>query len=172
MNKTVEKSDVLFVEKNMQKFRQALLNGFTFNAGLAAKLPMAFLSGCRITELNEQECKVTIPYRWLNNNPFKTTYWAVLGMAAEMASGAILLMYAYKQNPSISTFVIGCESTFNKRALTKITFVCDEGDAIKAAVTKAIKTGEAQNYVTTTKGYDENGVIVNEWKFTWGIKAR
>ncbi|MBK6338299.1 MAG: DUF4442 domain-containing protein [Bacteroidetes bacterium] len=164
--------NALFDPKTMGNFRKALLNGFTFNAGLAAKLPMAFISGCRITELNEEQCKVTIPYRWLNNNPFGTTYWAVLGMAAEMASGAILLMYGYKSKPSISTFVIGCESTFNKRALTKVTFVCDEGLAIKEAVIKAIETGEAQTYQTTTKGYDENGVVVNEWKFTWGIKAR
>ena len=144
--------NALFDPKTMGNFRKALLNGFTFNAGLAAKLPMAFISGCRITELNEEQCKVTIPYRWLNNNPFGTTYWAVLGMAAEMASGAILLI--------------------NKRALTKVTFVCDEGLAIKEAVIKAIETGEAQTYQTTTKGYDENGVVVNEWKFTWGIKAR
>ena len=44
--------------------------------------------------------------------------------------------------------------------------------AIKEAVIKAIETGEAQTYQTTTKGYYENGVVVNEWKFTWGIKAR
>lgn len=159
-------------QQKMEAYRSDMLSSVKFKLGLFASVPMAFMAGCRVQELDEKRCVTTIPYKWMNNNPFKTTYWAVLGMAAEMAPGALLLMYTYQSKPSISTYVTACEAKFVKRALTKVTFVCEEGEQFKDAVMQAVETGKAQSLVTTVKGYDTEGQVVNEWLFTWGIKAR
>ena len=32
---------------------------------------MGFISGMRIKALDENKCVVSVPYKWLNKNPFK-----------------------------------------------------------------------------------------------------
>ena len=78
---------------------------------------MGFLSGMRIKKLNEDQCVVTVPFKWINKNPFKSTFWAVLGMAGEMSTAALILQYTYKHKPSFSTLPLKCEADFNKKAV-------------------------------------------------------
>lgn len=156
----------------MAEYRKIMLNPISYRAGLVGKLPMGILAGLKITELDNEHCKVTVPYKFLNKNPFNTTYWAVLGMAAEMAPGAMVMMYTYKSSPSISTFVVGCEGKFVKRALGLTTFVFDQGHLVRDAVIRAVETGEAQEFVTPCTGYNDKGEVVSEFTFTWGLKMR
>lgn len=158
--------------KEQEQYRKLVLNPISFKAGLFAKLPLAGVADCRMTELTETTCKITVPYRFLNKNPFDTTYWAVLGMAAEMAGGALLLMYIHKSNPSISTFVTGLSSKFIKTATGLTTFVCEEGEMIRERVQKAIQTGEPDAFNVKSIGYDKYGNITSEFTFEWSIKAR
>src|SRR3954462_11364506 len=101
--------------KNAEEYRRQALSPL-FKMGLMKFLPMGVIAGLKITELDERQCKVTVPYKYINKNPFNTTYWAVLGMAAEMASGALVQMYTHKSEPSVSMFVTGCDAKFIKRA--------------------------------------------------------
>lgn len=158
--------------RKMDEYKNAMLNPVMYRAGMVSKLPMGLLAGLKITEIDGKHCKVTVPYKYLNKNPFNTTYWAVLGMAAEMAPGAMVMMYTYKSTPSISTFVVGCEGKFIKRAVGLTTFVFDEGHLVEEAVKRAVDTGEAQEFVTRSIGYDNKGEVVSEFTFTWGLKAR
>ena len=68
----------------------------------------------KIRKLNEEKCKVTVPYKWINKNPLNQL-WAVLGMGAEMNTAALILQYTYKHQPSISTLPLKCESEFFKK---------------------------------------------------------
>ncbi|HIE78697.1 MAG TPA: thioesterase, partial [Candidatus Thioglobus sp.] len=65
-----------------------MTNWFLFKAYVIQKLPLAFLIGFKIVELDESKCVTYVKYRYLNKNPFRSTYWAVLGMAAELSTGA------------------------------------------------------------------------------------
>jgi hypothetical protein len=155
-----------------ENYRKLMTNSLTFKAGLYAKLPMAALADCKITQLDEACCKVTVPYKFLNKNPFNTTYWAVLGMAAEMAGGALLMMYAHKTTPSISTFVTANTSKFIKTAKGVTTFVCNDGALIAEKVKQALESKKGDSFTTTTIGYDSDGQITSEFTFEWSIKAR
>lgn len=135
-------------------------------------LPMGFLSGMKITELNEETCSVTVPYKRLNKNPFNSTFWAVLGMAAEMSSGALMTMYTHKQKPSISMLVADCTAEFVKKATGVTTFTCNDGALIKAKIIEAIKTKEGQVIPTTMVGKNNAGEVIAKFSFTWTIKAR
>jgi len=158
--------------KKMAEYRNAALNPVLLRAGMVGKLPMGLMAGLKITALDDYHCKVTVPYKYLNKNPFNTTYWAVLGMAAEMAPGAMVMMYVYKSSPSVSTFVLGCEGKFVKRALGLTTFVFEQGQMIKDAVIRSVETGEAQEFITPVVGYNDAGEVVSEFTFTWGLKMR
>lgn len=161
-----------FDKKCLDEYRSLVLNPLKFKAGLALNLPLAVFTGVKITVLNNSICDVTVPYKYMNKNPFNTTYWAVLGMAAEMASGALLQMYVYKRNPSVSIFVVGCEAKFVKRALGLTTFRCVQGLELAEKVMLTSQNFEAQEFNALTTAYNEAGEVVAEFTFKWGIKAR
>jgi hypothetical protein len=136
------------------------------------KVPMAFLSGLKITELTEERCSVTVPYKRLNKNPFRSTYWAVLGMAAEMSSAALLTLYVYKQKPSMAMFIVNCSAEFIKRATDITTFVCNDGLKIKDALLEAAETEEPQLIECKSIGKNKAGEDVANFGFTWSVKVR
>ena len=133
---------------------------------------MNFLSGMRVEEFTEEHCKVSVPFKWLNQNPFRSTFWAVLGMTAELAAGAMVVMYTHKQKPSISTLVTGSRAKFVKKAVKSTTFVCNDGLMIAEAVRKAVETGEGQLITCRSVGYNPDGEVVAEFEFDWSMKAR
>ncbi len=165
-------TEQFFNKKNIKDYQKLILNPLAFKAGLIKGLPLAAFTGVKLTKLNETDCEVTVPYSFINKNPFNTTYWAVLGMAAEMASGALLLMYTHKLKPSVSTFVVGCDAKFVKRAVGITTFKCDQGLEIAEKVFNTCQTFEGEEIKCMTNAYNEQGEIVAEFSFTWGIKAR
>ncbi|MBK9327920.1 MAG: DUF4442 domain-containing protein [Sphingobacteriales bacterium] len=156
---------------SQKEYRNLVLSPF-FKVGMLKVLPMGTIAGLKITELDEQQCKVTVPYKYINKNPFNTTYWAVLGMAAEMASGAMVQMYTHKLNPSVSMFVTGCEGKFLKRAVGITTFICTDGQLIADTIQKAIDTREPQTIQSNVKGYDKDNVLLVDFNFEWSLKAR
>ena len=65
------------------------------------KLPMAFLARLRVRELSVDKCLVSVPYNYWNKNPFKSMYFAVQAMAAELSTGALVMLHLGNHNISI-----------------------------------------------------------------------
>lgn len=165
-------TDSFFNQAHIREYQKRVSNPFLFRLGLMKDLPLASVIGVKLKHLTAEECELTVPYKFLNKNPFKTTYWAVLGMSAEMASGLLLLMYTHKLKPSVSTFVVGCEAKFVKRALGKTTFRCVQGEEIAEKIIRTARSFEPEEIRCVTNAYNEQGELVAEFTFTWGIKAR
>ena len=138
--------DFQFDEKKLKFVQRVLNNRVLFKIALLFQVPINFVIGMRLRELNEKSCKVSVPYRWLNKNPFKSTFWAVLGMAAEASTGVLVMMYTYKLDPSVSIIVGDCSGEFVAKARDLTAFVCNDGERIAETVKKAIKTGNLRRY--------------------------
>lgn len=164
--------DFRFDQKNLKFVQRVLNNWFLFKLTVFFRVPMNFWTGMRIRKLNEKTCKVSVPYRWLNKNPFQSTFWAVLGMTAEMSTGALVTMYTRRLNPSVAVIVGNCTGEFMAKATDLTTFVCNDGKRIAATVQKAIQTGEPQEVVCKTIGYSKAGEEVARFTFTWKMKKR
>ncbi|MCB9034919.1 MAG: DUF4442 domain-containing protein [Chitinophagales bacterium] len=162
---------MLSTEKQNQ-YIKVMTNPISYKLGLSYTLPMASIAGMKLKTLNQTTCEVTVPFKFLNKNPFGSTYWAVLGMASEAASGILLMMYVHKLEPSVSTFVTGCNAKFIKQAKGITTFVCNDGKTIAESVLKSITTGDAQTFHTTVNGYDKDGTLLCEFEYDWGVKQR
>ncbi len=159
-------------ESKTQEFFDMARSSFKFPLYLFLKLPSAFFSGVRIKNVDEEACVVTIPYKWFSQNPFKSTYFACLSMAAEMSTGALGLAHTHKSNPTVSMLVVSIEGDFYKKATGLTSFVCKEGLRIKATIAEAIATGEGKSIQVTSVGANENGDRVAEFRVTWSFKAR
>src|ERR1019366_655179 len=95
-----------------------------FRLYMLGKLPMGFIAGLKVKSCDENKCQITVPYRWMNQNPFSSTYFAVLAMAAEMSTGMLGLMCTHEAKPSVSMLVTGLEASFTKKATGLTTFTC------------------------------------------------
>ena len=87
-------------------FIKILKHPFKFRLFLFYKLPAAFFSGVRIREVHENKCVTSVPYKWLTQNPFRSTYFASLAMAAELSTGALALTHIHKSKIAMAASMI------------------------------------------------------------------
>ncbi|MFZ4058755.1 MAG: DUF4442 domain-containing protein [Ferruginibacter sp.] len=153
-------------------FLQLVNQPFKFKLFLLAKLPAAYFSGVRVKSAGENSCVVTVPYKWFSQNPFKSTYFACLAMAAEMSTGLLAMMHTYKSNPPISMLVTGLRAEYFKKAIGITTFTCLDGVAIEQAIQKSIQTGEGTSFEAKSSGFNEAGEAVADFYITWSFKAK
>ena len=154
------------------KFLQLINNRFKFGIYLFTKLPSAFICGVRVKTASEESCTVTVPFTWLSQNPFKSTYFACLSMAAEMSTGILGLAHVYKRNPPVSMLVVSISGNFFKKATGKTIFTCTDGLAIKQAIEDAIATGEGKTITVKSTGTNAQGEVVASFEVTWSFKAK
>ncbi len=157
---------------NFNQFSKLISNPISFRFFLFQKLPAAFFSGLRIHHFDANSCTVKIKYSWFTKNPFKSIYFAVEAMAAEMCSGMLAFGQVYQRNPKISMLVVKLEVNFVKKATGTILFTCEDGAAIQAAINESIKTGEGKTITTLSKGKNSANETVAEFLITWSFKAK
>jgi len=142
------------------------------NAFLSFKLPSAYLCGVRATYIDDQQCKVSVKHRWINQNPFNSMFWAVQGMAAELTTGALMMSKIKASGKPISMLVANNNCSFTKKATERINFICTEGPKIDAAIEAAIATGEGQTIWMNSVGTNAEGEQVSNFNFEWTIKLK
>jgi hypothetical protein len=142
------------------------------NAFNLFKLPSVFFLGIRVKSVSNASCTTSVKHRWINQNPFKSMFWAVQGMAAELTTGALVMMKIKESGKNISMLVANNKATFTKKATGRITFTCTDGLLVDAAIDKAITTGEGQTLWMTSVGVNQDGVEVSIFNFEWSIKVK
>ena len=136
------------------------------------KLPSVWWCGIRAKELQENKCVVSVKFRWINQNPFKSMFWAVQGMAAELTTGALVMGKIRESNKRISMLVLNNNASFSKKAVGRITFSCDQGEEVKEAIRKTVETGEAQTIWMKSVGVNAEGEEVSVFNFEWTVKVK
>lgn len=134
------------------------------------KLPAAFFTGVRVQKIVEDSCSVRVRLKWANQNPFRSMFWAVQGMAAELSTGALLMRALSDTDLKFSMLLIETKATFSKKAVGTIVFECVQGKEILSLIS-AIKKQPQQIWLHA-KGIDQNGIEVSSFSFLWSIKAK
>jgi hypothetical protein len=155
-----------------EKRRRQMLHPFLVRLFYLAKLPLAFVAGLRLRELDERRAVVTVPYGWRTTNPFRSTYFAALSMAAELSTGALALLATDLAPKPVALLIVGLTASFEKKAASTTTFTCEEGDKLAAAVARTVETGEPATAEVATIGRSPDGTVVARFTFTWSFKAR
>ena len=156
----------------MDEFIRLVSNPLRFRFFLFIKLPAAFLAGVRLKFVSPDRAEATVRFQYWTKNPFRSTYFACLGMAAEMSTGILAMAHLYKRKPAISMLVTRIESDFYKKAVGITTFTCDEGHALRQAIDKTAATGEAVELVVTSIGRNEEGLEIARFQITWSFKRK
>ena len=155
-----------------EDFIRLVRHPLKFRLFLFLKLPSAFFAGVRVQEIDQSKCIVTVPYKWFSQNPFRSTYFACLSMAAEMSTGVLSLAHLNKRNPPVSMLVVKVESEYYKKATGITWFTCNAGNEIKNVIQEAIRSGESQTIRVQSSGKNDLGETVAEFWITWSFKAK
>jgi hypothetical protein len=139
---------------------------------LLLKLPSAFFSGVRIRTIDVTRCEVSVPYKWFTKNPFRSTYFACLSMAAELSTGALAMSNIYGRKVGLSMLVVKIESEYFKKATGRTVFTCEDGRIFEQAIAQSITTGEAKIVRAKSIGKNAEGDTIAEFFVSWSFKAR
>ncbi len=142
------------------------------NTFLLFKLPSAYFTGVRVTRISENTCETSVKFRWINQNPFNSMFWAVQGMAAELSTGALVMSKIKASGKNISMLVASNRATFQKKARGRIHFSCENGELITKALKKTMDTGEGKTFWMRAEGRDSVGDVVSLFEFEWTVKQK
>ncbi|HEV2852569.1 MAG TPA: DUF4442 domain-containing protein [Thermoanaerobaculia bacterium] len=155
-----------------EKLRSRMLSPLLMRGFMLAKLPLALVAGLKVRELDRDRCVVTVPYGWRTTNPFRSTYFAALSMAAEMSTGAPAMIAVETAPHPVAMLIVNLEASFGKKATSTTAFTCEDGAKTFAAVAETLRTGEAATARMESVGRMADGTEVARFAFTWSFKKR
>lgn len=148
------------------------INVNNINRFLFLKLPSAYLSGIRVHRISETEVEATVTHKWINQNPFKSLYWATQAMAAELVTGVLMMQKIKASGQRISMLVVKQNGEFFKKATGKIRFICIQGSEIESIIAEEINEGNGSRITLKAEGFDQADEMVSAFEFTWSIKLK
>ncbi|NQZ78531.1 MAG: DUF4442 domain-containing protein [Ekhidna sp.] len=155
-----------------ERLAKQVTSGLKFPLYLIKSLPMGWIAGLRVRELTPENCTTSVPFKNLNKNPFKSIYFAVQSMAAELSTATACLLAITGQNPSVAFIIVDMKASFSKKATDRVYFTCQDGRKAFEAVSQCIETGESAQATFKTIGRMKDGTVVSEFEFTWSFKQR
>jgi hypothetical protein len=147
-----------------------LSNNRLFRAYLLWRLPLAYIAGVKVVAFRRDSATMSIRYRWINTNPFKSMYFAAMNMGAELACGLLVFAHINEVNPKISMLLEDFNSHYVRKGLGKVLFICQQGDEIKNAVEIASETTETQKLNVKVHATDVVGTILATFEMQWSLK--
>ena len=160
------------MDSQFERRRQRMLNPFLMRLFMLGKLPLGLFAGLRVDTLDAERCQTSLPFGWRTTNPFRSMYFAAQAMAAELSTGVLATLAVESAPASVAMLITGLESEFGKKATSRVTFTCEAGPAIFAAVEEAAKSDEPVVVKAETVGRMADGAEVSRFVFTWSFKKR
>jgi len=145
---------------------------FKYNLFLLTKLPSAWFSGVRVRSVEEDKCIVDVKLKWFNQNPFKSMFWAVKGMAAELSTGIPIIHEVNNRKIKVSMLVTSNSSKFHKKAVGRIKFECSQFSDIRKVFNSLSEEKQTEKILLNSTGIDEKGDVVSEFSFEWSLKLK
>jgi hypothetical protein len=155
-----------------QKLKKQVSSAFKFRLYVLFNLPMGWLAGMKIIDLTENHCITSVPFKWINKNPFKSVYFAVQSMAAELSTATACMVAIQGHQPSIALIIVDMKGQFYKKATGKVFFTCLHQGQTYDTVAQALASKKAQTLSLKTVGKMSDGTLVSEFVFTWSFKQR
>ena len=157
--------------KEGQQYVNKVLNPIKFRFTMFKTLPSIFFWGAKVKSLTSDRCEIYVPFRWSTQNPFKSIYFAAQCGVGEISTG-LILDAMLRGRGSWSMLVIDFNAKFTKKAISSVTYTCEDGQKIQKAIDDAERTGEPQIIKMNTIGTMSDGVVVGKLELTWSIKKR
>ena len=145
-----------------------LQNPLKLRLWMMKNLPMGLVSGMSVEHLDETSCTVMLKDRFWIHNPFGSVFWAVMSMAAELSTGALL--YAWSSGSKNKFILVNVKATFLKKARGKTHYSCQSGPEVLRSIESLENPGDQCTVDMPVIAQDQAGQTIAEFQFTWSLK--
>jgi acyl-coenzyme A thioesterase PaaI-like protein len=122
----------------LQRFRQTL--GMRLFGWL--KIPLLASVHPSVVELSETRCVVRIPLRRRTRNHLGSMYFGALAIGADCAGGLLAMDQIKRSGGGVSLVFKSFQAQFLKRPESDVHFICEEGEAIRDQVRRALTSAD------------------------------
>jgi acyl-coenzyme A thioesterase PaaI-like protein len=112
----------------------------TYGMRLFGWLKIPLLASVRpsVVELSETRCVVRIPLRRWTRNHLGSMYFGALSIGADCAGGLLAMDQITRSGGGVSLVFKAFHAAFLKRPESDVYFICDQGEAIRDQVQRAL----------------------------------
>jgi acyl-coenzyme A thioesterase PaaI-like protein len=116
----------------------------TFGMRLFGWLKIPLLASVKpsVVELSETRCVVRIPLRRWTRNHLGSMYFGALAIGADCSGGLLAMDQIKRSGQKVSLVFKAFQATFLKRPESDVYFICEEGEAIRDQVRRALNSEE------------------------------
>jgi acyl-coenzyme A thioesterase PaaI-like protein len=158
-----------FVNSLVEKFPKPLRSTVIMRAFGLAKVPLLFACSPRVIELNEQCCRVEIPFRKVVKNHLGSMYFGALAIGADTCVGMLAMDQIQASGKNVSLVFKDFKANFLKRAEGPTIFICEQGKEVSELLSETIRSGERQHR-TILAFAQAQGETVAEFQLTLSLK--
>jgi acyl-coenzyme A thioesterase PaaI-like protein len=150
----------------------------TFNLRLFGWLKIPLLAAVRpsVVELTETRCVVRLPLRRRTRNHLGSMYFGALAIGADCAGGLLAMDQIKRTGGKVSLVFKSFQAAFLKRPEADVYFICEEGEAIRAQVQRALaseeRVTEPMHIQAAVKAADGSFEPVAEFTLELSLKRR
>jgi len=159
------------LNKQAEKIINDMQSSFKFKLWALFNLPSVFFWGIKVAKLNQEEARVSIPFRWSNKNPFNSIYFAAQAGAAELSTGALALL-AIAGKGKYSMLVTNFSASYSKKASSKTIFTCNNGNDFFKTIEDLKNSGDTGTVDAISIGRNTTGEEVAKICITWSFKKK
>lgn len=123
------------------------------------KVPLLFLTGAKVKEINSQSCTVQMPFKKLVKNHLGSVYFGALAIGADACVGFLAADKIYDSKKNVNLVFKSFRAQFLKRAVGPVLFICDEGPLIDEMLQETLRTGERVNRMIPARAEVQNEIV-------------
>lgn len=134
------------------------------------KIPLLFLVGPKVTQLDDEGCSIRVPLNYITRNHVGSMYFGTLAIGADTVVAVLALKYAkgHKVTPIFKNLHVD----FLKRAEDDVLFRCSAAKQIESIVKKAIATKVRVTEDVAVEAVLEKDPTIVVAKFTLGLSVK
>lgn len=148
------------------------INSRLFQFYLLRHLPLAYIAGVKTRYVNFQEAEIYMKFRWINQNPFGSIYFAALCMGGEFSTGIIAQAIILNSDAKMSMLLLNIEANFIKKAKGVVVFKCFDGPSLNSAIESAINSIEATECTAYSEAINEYGDVIATFRCKWAFRLK
>ncbi len=106
------------------------------------KIPLLASVRPSVVELSETRCVIKVPLRRWSKNHLGSMYFGALAIGADCAGGLLAMDQIKRSGGGVSLVFKAFQAQFLKRPESDVYFICEEGQAIRDQVRRALASEE------------------------------
>ncbi len=116
----------------------------TYGMRLFGWLKIPLLASVRpsVVELSDTRCVIRVPLRRWTRNHLGSMYFGALAIGADCAGGLLAMEEIRRSGGGVSLVFKAFQAQFLKRPEADVYFICEEGEAIRKQVARALASEE------------------------------